>query len=384
MTRRIWAKLVLAWRDGQPVRLADLATVEMRPPERQFFSYQNGNPAIGLRIVRAPGANVLSTLDQVKKVAAELREGPLKERGLGIEQSFDASVFINRAVNLLVENLVVGALLALACVWWFMRDVRATVLIASTIPVCLLATFCVLDLAGSQYQRHLTGRPRVCGRHGGGRRDRRLRQHHPAQGRRDADRTGRARRYATGRACVVRVDGDDDCCIPASAVLKDVEGQIFADLALTIAIAVAFSIVVAITVVPAAAGRWLGSHSKDSGYGAGWPWLTDRVIAWTRTRKQQLAWVGALLVAPLLLSWMLLPKLDYLPPVKRAAIDAYFSFPPGHEPGGRQSRDRAHAAQAHGAVHEGREGAAPQELVRAAVAERRHDRRARYRRQADR
>jgi multidrug efflux pump subunit AcrB len=114
--------------------------------------------------------------------------------------------------------------------------------------------------------------------------------------------------------------------------LKDVEGQIFADLALTIAIAVAFSIVVAITVVPAAAGRWLGSHSKDSGYGAGWPWLTDRVIAWTRTRKQQLAWVGALLVAPLLLSWMLLPKLDYLPPVKRAAIDAYFSFPPGMSP----------------------------------------------------
>jgi len=56
------------------------------------------------------------------------------------------------------------------------------------------------------------------------------------------------------------------------------------------------------------------------------------VIAWTRTRKQQLAWVGALLVAPLLLSWMLLPKLDYLPPVKRAAIDAYFSFPPGMSP----------------------------------------------------
>ena len=43
-------------------------------------------------------------------------------------------------------------------------------------------------------------------------------------------------------------------------------------------------------------------------------------------------WVGALLVAPLLLSWVLLPKLDYLPPVKRAAIDAYFSFPPGMSP----------------------------------------------------
>jgi multidrug efflux pump subunit AcrB len=92
------------------------------------------------------------------------------------------------------------------------------------------------------------------------------------------------------------------------------------------------SILVAITVVPAAAGRWLGRHSKSSGYGEGWPQITDRVIEWTRTRRQQLGWVGALLVAPLLLSWLLLPKLDYLPPVKRAAIDAFFSFPPGMSP----------------------------------------------------
>ena len=140
-------ELVLAWRDGQPLRLGDVATIELRPPERTNFAYQNGNPAIGLEIRRAPGANVLTTLESVKEVITELREGPLKQRGLGIEQSYDAALFIHRAVNLLIENLVVGALLALVCVWWFMRDVRATVLIATTIPVCLLATFCVLALA---------------------------------------------------------------------------------------------------------------------------------------------------------------------------------------------------------------------------------------------
>ena len=42
----------------------DVATVEMRPPDRSFFSYQNGNPAIGLQLVRAPGANVLGTLER--------------------------------------------------------------------------------------------------------------------------------------------------------------------------------------------------------------------------------------------------------------------------------------------------------------------------------
>jgi len=325
-------QLVLAWRDGQPVRLSDVAVVEVRPPDQLFYSYQNGNPAIGLQLLRAPGANVLSTLEEAKRVVAELREGPLRERGLGIEQSFDASVFITRAVNLLIENLVVGALLALVCVWWFMRNVRATVIIATTIPVCLLATFCALHLAGRSInvislaglafavgmvvegaivvsgniiRLRETGMPIDQAAHDG------TRQVVPAL-------------FASTTTTIA-------VFLPV-LFLKDVEGQIFADLALTISIAVAFSILVAITVVPAAAGRWLGGPAQKSGYGEGWPALTDKVIEWTRTRRQQVMWVFALLVAPLLLSWMFLPKLDYLPPVKRAAIDAFFSFPPGMSP----------------------------------------------------
>jgi multidrug efflux pump subunit AcrB len=325
-------QLVLAWRNGQPVRIADIAKVELRPPEPQNFAYQNGNPAIGLEVRRAPGANVLSTLEEVKQVVAELRDGPLKARGLGIEQSFDASVFIRRAVNLLIENLVVGALLALVCVWWFMRDVRATVLIATTIPVCLLATFCVLHLAGRSINViSLAGLAFAVGM--------------VVEG--AIVVSGNIIRLKeSGMPIAQAAHEGTSQVVPALFAsttttiavflpvlfLKDVEGQIFSDLALTISIAVAFSIVVAVTVVPAAAGRWLGRHSSNSGYGAGWPWLTNRVVEWTRTRKQQLMWVGVLLVAPLLIAWLLLPKLDYLPPVKRAAIDAFFSFPPGMSP----------------------------------------------------
>jgi multidrug efflux pump subunit AcrB len=325
-------QLVLAWRNGQPVRIADIAKVELRPPEPQNFAYQNGNPAIGLEVRRAPGANVLSTLEEVKQVVAELRDGPLKARGLGIEQSFDASVFIRRAVNLLIENLVVGALLALVCVWWFMRDVRATVLIATTIPVCLLATFCVLHLAGRSINViSLAGLAFAVGM--------------VVEG--AIVVSGNIIRLKeSGMPIAQAAHEGTSQVVPALFAsttttiavflpvlfLKDVEGQIFSDLALTISIAVAFSIVVAVTVVPAAAGRWLGRHSSNSGYGAGWPWLTNRVVEWTRTRKQQLMWVGVLLVAPLLIAWLMLPKLDYLPPVKRAAIDAFFSFPPGMSP----------------------------------------------------
>ena len=48
--------LVLSWRDGKPIRLGDVASIQMQPPKRQFFAYQNGNPAIGLDVRRATGA----------------------------------------------------------------------------------------------------------------------------------------------------------------------------------------------------------------------------------------------------------------------------------------------------------------------------------------
>ncbi len=325
-------QLVLAWRDGQAVRLADVATVELRAPERQQYVYQNGNPAISLEVQRTAGANVLSTLEAVKRVVAELREGALQARGLGIEQSFDASLFIRRAVNLLIENLVVGTLLALACVWWFMRDKRVTTLIAATIPLCLLATFCTLHLAGRSVNvvslaglafavgMVVEGAIVVCGN------ILRLKELGvPLQ----------QAAYEGTRQVVPALVASTTTTIAVFVpvlFLEDVEGQIFSDLALTISIAVAFSILVAVTLVPAAANFMLARQHPSAGYGAGWPQLTERVIRLTRTPQQQLMWVAALLLAPLALAWWLLPKLDYLPPVKRAAVDAEFIFPPGMSP----------------------------------------------------
>ena len=325
-------EMVLAWRDGRPIKLGDVATIEKRPPDQQFFVYQNGNPAIGLQVMRSPGANVLGTLEKVKDVVAELRDGELKSRGLGIEQSFDSSLFIHRAVNLLTENLVIGALLALACVWWFMRDWRATVLIAVAIPVCLLATFGALDLGGRTLNViSLAGLAFAVGM--------------VVEG--AIVVSGNIIRLKEGGMTPIEAAqiGTREVvpALVASTIttiavflpvlfLRDVEGQIFADLALTISIAVALSIVVAITVLPAAAGGWLKAKKLKSGYGDGWPALTERILRWTNTRPKQLGWILALLVMPLVACWIFLPKLDYLPPVKRAAIDTFFSFPPGMSP----------------------------------------------------
>ena len=323
--------LVLSWRDGKPIHLGDVATIKMQPPERQFFAYQNGNPAIGLDVRKASGANVLETLNAVKKIVAELRDGPLKAKGLGIEQSFDSSLFINRAVNLLSENLIIGALLSLLCVWWFMRDWRATILIASAIPICLLATFTALHLTGHSLNvislaglafavgMVVEGAIVVSGNI--------LRLKEGGMTPYEAAYKGTNQ---VVRALIASTITTIAVFLPV-VFLRDVEGQIFADLALTISIAVAISVVVAITVLPAASG-WLKAKKLKSGFGDGWPWLTDKIMNLTDSRPKQLGWIAALLVLPLALTFAFKPRLDYLPPVKRAAIDAYFNFPPGMAP----------------------------------------------------
>ena len=325
-------ELVLAWRDGRAVHLADIARVEVSPPKRLFFAYQNGNPAIGIEVRRANGANVLATLTAVKEAVAQLRDGPLKARGLGIEQSFDASLFIRRAVQLLSENLVVGTVLALGIVWWFMRDIRVTSLIAASIPLCLFGTFIALDLLGRSLNVvSLAGLAFAVGMVVEGAivvsgNIVRLIEGGVEIGRatRDGAREVAGALFASTATTIA-------VFLPV-LFLKDVEGQLFGDLALTISIAVALSIVLALTLLPAAASHVFRGKSFSSGYGRGWPALADWILRATRTRLRQVAWVGALLAAPLALAAWLLPPLDYLPPVKRAAIDAFFQFPPGMSP----------------------------------------------------
>jgi len=325
-------ELILAWRDGRPVRLGDVAKVEVKRPEQRFFAYQNGNPALGLRILRASGANVLDTLDEVKRVVGQVRQSELAPLGLDIRQSFDASVFINRAVALLSGNLFAGVLLAVGCLWWFLRDVRATALIACAIPISLLATFIVLQLTGRSLNViSLAGLAFAVGMVMDAAvvvaenivrlREEGMPAHKAAfEGTRQV---GGALFASTLTTVAV--------FLPV-IFMEDVEGQLFADLALTISIAVGISLLIAFTVLPAAAGNWLRVGKRDAQRHRFWSHVSDWALRSTSGRKRQLGWIGGLVVAPVLLTVLLLPKIDYLPPVKRAAVDAFFNFPPGMSP----------------------------------------------------
>ncbi|MEC8373470.1 MAG: efflux RND transporter permease subunit, partial [Pseudomonadota bacterium] len=141
-------EMILEWRDGSPIRLNDIADIKITRADGANASVQNGNPAISIRVDRQNDANVLATLEAVKDRVAQINANDLAPQQLVMVQSFDASVFIYRAVQLVTSNLFIGVLLAIGILWAFMRQLRATLIVALAIPISLLSTFVVLQITG--------------------------------------------------------------------------------------------------------------------------------------------------------------------------------------------------------------------------------------------
>ena len=323
------SELILEWRDGRPVRLGDIADISVSRGDRANFSIQNGNPAMGVEIFKESGANALQALTAVKAAVEEIREEQLQELGLSIQQSFDASVFIKRAVGLVTSNLVIGVLLAVGVLWWFLRQWRATLLVATAIPISLLSTFVVLYLTGRTLNIiSLAGLAFAVGMV----LDAaivvlenivRLR----GQGRGALDAAAEGTAQVLG-ALVASTATTVAIFLPV-IFLKDVEGQLFADLALTIAIAVSISLLVAITVLPTAAAKWLDSEHLKDRHENTWQRMAAAIVRLTDTPLRRWLTILVLMGTPVLVTLTLIPRMDYLPPVKRDAIDGFFQFPPG-------------------------------------------------------
>ncbi|MEE2691358.1 MAG: efflux RND transporter permease subunit [Pseudomonadota bacterium] len=325
---------ILAWRGNAPIRLGDIAKVAVEPYRGNGVAYQNGNPAIGMNVYREPGANTLVAINELTKKLDELNNGPLKEMGYAIHKSFDPSLFIKQAISLLTGNLLAGVILAVGVLWLFIRRVAATLLIASAIPVCLASTVILLNvmgrsinvisLAGLAFATGMVLDAAIVVMENFVR----MRE----EGRDSMSAAGLAVSQVFGALFASTVT--TIAIFVPILFFEDVEGQLFADLALTIAVAVAVSLVVAVTVLPTGAAHLMTKSRVKPAKAT--TKLVDRVSALvmglTKSPARRWAWIGGLTIAPIALGFALFPSLNYLPPVKRAAIDGFIGLPSGASP----------------------------------------------------
>jgi multidrug efflux pump subunit AcrB len=323
------SEFVLDWRDGRPIKLGDIAEIQVTRGDRVLSNIQNGNPAISIRIDKEKGANALQTLNAVKAVVEQLNANELQKRGLVMAQSFDASVFINRAIMLVSGNIFLGIFLAVGVLWWFLRRIRATLIIAIAIPISLLATFVVLNLTGRSLNViSLAGLAFAVGMVLDAAivvLENVVRLREKGLSATEASMQGAQQVWGALLASTATTVA---IFLPV-LFMREVEGQLFADLAITIAIAVIVSTLVAVTIMPLAAKTWLQEESlRDQNLGL-WRRICNFVMGITSTPRKRLLIIVSMVSVPLACAAALLPELDYLPPVKRDAVDAYFWFPPG-------------------------------------------------------
>lgn len=320
--------LTVAQRGNTVIRMRDVADINVGPDKAFGVTYQNGNPAIGMRVIRQPGSNTLDAIDGVLAEVKDFNENELQKVGAKIEKSFDPSVFIKRALSFLGGNLLLGTFLAIGLLWMFVRKWRATLIIAATVPVCLLATLAVIGMTGRTINViSLAGLAFATGMV------------------LDAaivvmENFVRLRKQGLppGQAAMESVTQVWPALFASTATtvaifipimfIEDVEGQLFADLALTIAISVVASLIVAVTVLPAAARHYAGTLDMDDNEGR-WNGYADRIFGLIDTSKKRKIWIPSLILAPLAISWLLWPQTDYLPDVKRDAVDAWVGLPSG-------------------------------------------------------
>lgn len=136
-------QLLVAWRDGAPVRLRDIAELEDGLEDYRQLARFNSTPSIGIGIVKVANTNTVAIIDEVKR-RLETEIIPQLPPGMTISIASDQSLFIREMVLALQEHLILGTLLAALVVFAFLKSIRSTLIIAVAIPVSLLGAIAVM------------------------------------------------------------------------------------------------------------------------------------------------------------------------------------------------------------------------------------------------
>ena len=137
------ANMLVALPTGGSVRLSEVADVTLATQDTDTLAQMDGSPCVVLQVSRQSGANEVSTSNAVEERMAELAaENP----NIRYTAPYLASDYINLAVESALQNIVLGVVLAAIVVFLFLRRWGATLTIAVSMPVCILAVFVLMNV----------------------------------------------------------------------------------------------------------------------------------------------------------------------------------------------------------------------------------------------
>ncbi len=342
------ASTIIAHVDGVSVQLGDVAEVVETYKEPVSFVRSKGRPVLAINVQREFGSNVMAVMAGVKRAIADMNQpGGLLEAEaakrhlngkLVLEQVYDQTVYIDQALALVKSNIWIGGALAVLVLLLFLRSLRSVGIIALAIPISIVGAFVVMVLMGRSINViSLAGMAFAVGmvvdnaivvlentfRH--------LEMgKSPMQAAHDGTREVWGAVLASTLTTIA-------VFIPI-LLIREEAGQLFRDIALAICAAVGLSLIVSITVIPAAAARVLRGRDADAQYHSWRPFRVFSLIPAAIAHmvyKASGSWLVRIIVVLVLTvgsiwgSSRLLPPADFLPTGNRNLIFGLVIPPPG-------------------------------------------------------
>ncbi|GAB3626057.1 multidrug transporter subunit MdtC [Pandoraea terrae] len=141
-----YRNLVIAYKNGGPIRLADIADVIDGAENTKLAAWANTTPAIVLNVQRQPGANVIETVNRIKALLPQLQAA--LPGSVDVQLLTDRTTTIRASVADVQFELVLAVALVVMVIFMFLRNVSATIIPSVAVPLSLIGTFGVMYLAG--------------------------------------------------------------------------------------------------------------------------------------------------------------------------------------------------------------------------------------------
>lgn len=342
--------------EGGPVRVRDIADVEVTLQKRRSFVRSQGKPAIAMNAIREVGSNVMTTMELLRERLEDVRTQILPYLGpepdtLSLEQVYDETIYIDDARALVINNLWMGGALAVLVLLLFLRSVRPTLIISLAIPISVIGTFVamrafgrnlnVVSLAGLAFAVGMVVDNAIVVLENIDR--------HLGMGKKPRQAAYDAAKEVWG-AVLASTLTTLAVFIPV-LFMEEEAGQLFRDIALAICAAVGLSLIVSVTVIPSAAARFAKPHVEPTSVlmrtmrslggtvgifdhlRSGWAnmiyWLTQPNFMGTMAR---VGIVAAFTIASVVGAYWLTPPTSYLPNGNRNLVFGIMQTPPAYNP----------------------------------------------------
>lgn len=324
-------ELIVAEREGSLVRLSDVAEIQLSHHELRTSSYYNGLPALILAVRRETGSNVVQTKYAVLPAVEAINTDILSPLGLEMTLVNEDARYVEDSISNVWNNLLLGTLLATLAMYAFLRSMRSTIVGVIGIPICTVAAFIglllagrtlnVISMAGVAFAIGMTLDNTIVVLESID--QARKRGLTPFQ----AAVEGVRRVWPAILACTLTTV----LVFAPTLFIRQEAGQLYSDIAIAISAAILASMAVAVTVLPALASRLLpkltsNEPTESSALGRIGNWIT---ASYHSPQRRVIILLATLFAAVCTTVW-LTPPAEYLPEGEEARIFSRMIAPPGY------------------------------------------------------